>query len=116
MAGSGVTIYIQSGGVSMSGGATVSLSAPSTGTWQGILFYQARGNTASSTLVGGTAQAMNGVLYFPSASLTYTGGSSTIATATTLVADTLTMVGNSYINSSAVTAFTGTTGGVSVIE
>jgi Putative Flp pilus-assembly TadE/G-like len=116
MSGSGVTFYLPNGGVSMAGGATVSLSAPSTGDWQGILFYQKRGNATGSTLVGGTNQQMNGVLYFPSANLTYTGGSGVVATATTLVCDTLTLVGNSYINASATTAYTGNTGGVSLIE
>ena len=46
----------------MGGGAAVSLSAPSSGTYQGVLFFQARGNTSESTLVGGTFQQMNGAL------------------------------------------------------
>ena len=116
ISGTGVTIYIQSGGVSMAGGTAVNLTAPSSGDWQGILFYQDRSDTAPSTLVGGSLQAMNGVLYFPSANLTYTGGSSTNATATTIVADTLTMVGNSFISAAATTRFTGNTGGVALIE
>jgi hypothetical protein len=114
--GTGVTIYIESGGVSMAGGASVSLTAPTTGTWQGILFYQARGNSTESTLVGGTGQLMNGVVYFPSAHLTYTGGTSVTATATTIVTNTLSMVGNSYISAAAVTQFTGTSGGAFLIE
>ena len=116
MSGTGVTIYIKQGGVSMSGGATVSLTAPTSGAWQGILFYQDRADSTASTLVGGTGQLMNGVLYFPKANLTYTGGSSTNATATTIVADTLTMVGNSFISASATTQFTGVTGGSFLIE
>jgi hypothetical protein len=116
MSGTGVTIYIKQGGVSMSGGATVNLTAPTSGAWQGILFYQDRADTTASTLVGGTGQLMNGVLYFPKANLTYTGGSSTSATATTIVADTLTMVGNSFIQASATTQFTGVTGGSFLIE
>ena len=116
MTGSGVTIYLPNAGVSMAGGATVSITAPSTGTWQGILFYQRRGNSTDSTLVGGTAQAMNGVLYFPSSHLNYTGGSGTSATATTIVSDTLTLVGNSYISAAATTGYSGTVGGVAMIE
>jgi hypothetical protein len=118
MTGTGVTIYIQSGGVSMAGGASVSLSAPTSGTWQGILFYQDRTNTSDSTLVGGTGQLMNGLLYFPDAHLTYTGGSnvSTQATAATIVSKTLSMVGNSYIQAAAVTQFTGVAGGAFLIE
>ena len=116
LTGDGVTIYLQSGGVTMSGGATVGLNAPSSGAWQGILFFQDRADTTASTLVGGTGQTMNGALYFPAAHLTYTGGSSTTATATTIIADTLNMVGNSYISASANTLFTGNSGGVSLIE
>jgi hypothetical protein len=115
-AGAGVTIYLPNGGVTMAGGATVSLNAPSTGDWQGILFYQRRGNTTAASLVGGTGETMNGVLYFPSAALTYTGNSGTAASATTIVADTLSLVGTSSITASALTAYTGNVGGVSVIE
>jgi hypothetical protein len=116
MSGSGVTIFIKSGGVNMSGGATVGLTAPSSGDWQGILFYQDRSDTSDSTLVGGTSQQMNGALYFPKAHLSYKGGSSVVATATTIIADTLSMVGNSNISAAATTLFTGNTGGVSIIE
>jgi hypothetical protein len=114
--GNGVFIYMLTGGVSMAGGATVNLTAPSTGTWQGVLFYQDRGNTTASTLVGGTAQLMNGVLYFPSANLTYTGGSSTAAMNTTIISDTLTLVGNSYITAAASSPYTGSAGGAFLIE
>jgi hypothetical protein len=116
LTGTGVSIYIQSGGVNMSGGASVSLTAPSSGSWQGILFYQDRSDTVASTLVGQADQLMNGVLYFPKANLTYTGGSATNATATTIVADTVTMVGHSWISAAAVTQFTGVTGGSFLIE
>ncbi len=112
----GVMIYLEDGYINMQGGAAVDLSAPTSGYYQGVLFFQARGNTNPSTLVGGTSQTMNGVLYFPSANLTYTGGSSTAATQTTIVADTLTMVGNSYIQAASNTQFTGNIGGAFIVE
>jgi hypothetical protein len=114
--GTGVTIYIQTGAVSMSGGATVSLRAPDSGPWQGILFYQDRADTTASSLVGGATQLMNGVLYFPGAHLDYTGGSGVTATATTIVANTLTMVGNTFISVPAIAASSGVTPGVFLIE
>src|SRR6185369_7999281 len=79
LSGTGVTIYLENGYINMQGGATVNLTAPTSGYYQGILVYQARGNTNGSTLVGGSGQLMNGVLYFPSSNLTYTGGTSTQA-------------------------------------
>ena len=114
--GNGVFIYMLTGGVSMAGGATVNLTAPSTGTWQGVLFYQDRANTTASTLVGGTAQLMNGILYFPSSTLTYTGGSSTAAMNTTIISDKLSLVGNSYITAAASSPYTGSAGGAFLIE
>ena len=116
MTGTGVFIYVQSGAVNMSGGATVSLTPPTSGVWNGVLFYQDRSDTTASTLVGGTAQTMNGILYFPSANLTYTGGSSTSSTQTTLVSDTLNLVGNSWIQAEASSPYTGISGGAYVIE
>ncbi|MCD6032797.1 MAG: hypothetical protein K0S78_4979 [Thermomicrobiales bacterium] len=114
--GTGVTIYLEDGGVTMAGGATVELTAPTGGYYQGILFFQARGNATASTLVGGTGQLMNGVLYFPAAHLTYTGGSSTQATQTTIVSSTMSMVGNSFLSAASNTQFTGTTGGAYIVE
>ncbi|HXJ43242.1 MAG TPA: pilus assembly protein TadG-related protein [Bryobacteraceae bacterium] len=114
--GTGVTIYLDTGGIAISGGATVTLSAPSSGTWQGVQFFQNRLNTTASTFVGGTSQLINGLLYFPAANVTFTGGSGTSGTATTLVANTITMTGSSYIQSAAITHFTGNSGGVVMIE
>ena len=59
---------------------------------------------------------MNGILYFPSANLTYTGGSSTSALNTTIISDTLTLVGNSYISAAASSPYTGISGGAFLIE
>jgi hypothetical protein len=85
----------------MAGGATVNLSASTSGPYQGVLIYQDRQDTSSANLSGGASQIMNGVLYFPSAPLSYSGGSSTSATATTLVSKTLSLTGNSYIQQAA---------------
>jgi Flp pilus assembly protein TadG len=114
--GTGVMLYIETGVVDMNGGATVDLTAPTSGTYQGILMFQARTNTGQSRLTGGATQLMNGALYFPAANLRYTGGSGVNATQTTIVADTLELVGNSYIQASAITQFTGVTGGAFIVE
>lgn len=114
--GNGVTLYVLTGGVTMNGGATINLQAPSTGDWQGILFYQDRSDTTASSLVGGTGEAMNGVLYFPAAALTYTGNAGVVATRTTIIGDTITLSGTPSISAAATTAFSGTSGGVTLIE
>ncbi len=101
LSGTGVTLYLQSGSISMAGGATINLGASTSGPYQGILIYQDRQNSSGANLSGGASQIMNGVLYFPNASLSYSGGSGTNATSTTLVSKTLTLSGNSYIKQAA---------------
>jgi hypothetical protein len=54
---------------------------------------------------------MSGAFYFPTAALTFNGGTSAKATATTIVCDTLSLVGNSYIKSAASTAYSRTSAG-----
>lgn len=75
-----MTLYMQSGGINMSGGAMVNLTASAGGPYSGILIFQDRNNTSAANLTGGATQIMNGVLYFPNAAMRYTGGSSTTAT------------------------------------
>jgi hypothetical protein len=72
------------GAISISGGinsGTVTLSAPTSGTYKGLLFYQDPRVTWSSsdgsTIAGGVSSTYNGILYFPTTDLTYTGSSTT---------------------------------------
>ena len=59
VSGAGVTIYMQNGGVNMTGGATVNLTAPTSGTYQAF-FFQARGQH-HDLAGGGNTQNMSGV-------------------------------------------------------
>jgi len=91
--GSGVMFYLTGnatypyGSVSVSNGATVTLSAPSSGQYLGLLFFQDRADTVAATFNGGSAMQLTGSLYFPKATLSYTNGSSAVAYATALVAN-----------------------------
>ena len=77
LTGTGVTCYLPQGAsVSVSGGAVLSLKAPTTGAYNGILFYEDRNNTQSAAITGGSNSILEGILYFPHASLTLNGGSS----------------------------------------
>jgi len=68
--------YIAPGGsfdLGVSNFVTLTLSAPTTGTYRGILFYQDRSNsTAASLSKNGNAGALtlSGAMYFPAADLT----------------------------------------------
>ena len=77
VAGTGVTFYLPQGAaVSVNGGAVLNLTAPTTGPYNGILFYADRNNTQSESITGGSNSTLEGILYFPHASLTLNGGSS----------------------------------------
>jgi Flp pilus assembly protein TadG len=114
--GSGVTTYVKSGSVGLAGGATTNITAPTSGEWQGILFYQDRSNTSAASLVGGSGQLMTGVLYFPTTHMDYTGGNSTTAQQVTIISDTLNITGNSYVTSSGNSPFLTLFSGVGVLE
>ena len=115
ISGTDVTLYVSGGGISMSGTGGITLTAPTSGTYAGIAIWQPYSNTSADTLSGGTAQQINGVVYVPKSTLTYSGGSG-LGTNTTIVCDKLVMSGNTFINNSAPNAFAGGTGGTYFIE
>lgn len=71
--------------VSINGGAIVALTAPTSGSLAGILFYSDR-NTPSNTTssIGGLAQIFNGILYFPSTQLALSGNKVSLGLASCL--------------------------------
>jgi hypothetical protein len=78
--------------VTIQNGATVNLSAPATGTYKGVLFFQDRTNSHAAAIEGGASSVINGVLYFPDAPLTV-GNGTTTTMSTPLIAQTLTFLG-----------------------
>jgi len=83
---------------SVSGGAIVNITAPTSGTTQGLAFYQDRNapNSGTDTLSGGGTQNINGAIYFPNQQLTYAGNSS--SSCTQLVAWKMKFTGNATFN------------------
>ncbi|MDG4898827.1 pilus assembly protein TadG-related protein [Mesorhizobium sp. WSM4976] len=98
--GDGVTIYMAgSSTVSMNGNATVTLSAPTSGTYSGMLFYGDRTGTAAQSTFNGTADSLlTGAIYFPRQQVKYLGNFSGKNGCTQVVADTIQWSGNSTIN------------------
>ena len=104
MTGSGVTFYNTTGSggygaITLAGGATVNLSAPTSGTLAGILFFQDRSipsTGAGSTITGNSSSTFDGALYFPTTAVSFAGNSSANGYSF-VVADTLTVSGNSSI-------------------
>jgi hypothetical protein len=104
--GTGVTILLASDsthsykGLSINGSGSISLSAPTSGAYEAMLFIGDRStaSTVGSTITGTTTTIFNGFIYLPQEALTYTGGSN-LANYTSIVCDTLKMTGLTYINS-----------------
>jgi hypothetical protein len=104
--GTGVTFYNTTGtggygAISFAGGATVNLSAPTSGPLAGILFFQDRSvpsSAAGSTITGNSTSTFDGAIYFPTTLLTFNGNSSSNGYSI-VVADKLVVSGNSSVGS-----------------
>ena len=79
LSGAGVTLYFPSGTMQMNSGSTVNLTAPSSGTYAGILLYQSPSNSAGMNLNSGSASLWQGAIYLPGATLTINSGGNAAA-------------------------------------
>jgi hypothetical protein len=106
MAGTGVTFYNTTGNggygaITLNGSATVNLSAPTSGTLVGILFFQDRSipsSGAESTITGNSSSTFDGAIYFATTALSF-GGNSSTSGYSIVVANQLTLSGNASIGS-----------------
>ncbi|HWB83788.1 MAG TPA: pilus assembly protein TadG-related protein [Bryobacteraceae bacterium] len=109
ISGDGVTFYNTYGStnqgtfsyspISIDANSTVSLKAPNSGTYAGILFFEDRSAPArSDTYGGGSTAVYQGVIYAKNAAVTLYGNSSVNAKYTLLVADTISLVGTTGFN------------------
>ena len=77
------------GSVNMSNGVSVTLSAETSGSYLGVLFYQDRSivSANNATFAGGANEALTGSLYFPTTAVSFSNGTSGGGN-TAIVADT----------------------------
>lgn len=105
MTGTGVTIVFtcSSGSnyasATINGGATLAITAPTTGPTAGIAIFGDRNMPTSTTFKfdGGDTQVLGGAVYVPKGTLEYAGGNNTNTNCTQVIADTVTFVGNSKL-------------------
>jgi hypothetical protein len=96
LSGTGVMIYMASGGISLNGNTTIDISAPTSGTYAGISYFEARTNSSPVELRGTTGFTDTGTLYFPAGSVTLRGTPNSYGNQ--LIANTLTIAGDGAIN------------------
>jgi hypothetical protein len=103
LTGTGVTIFLTSSTassyatVTIGNGATVVLTAPTSGATAGMVFFGDRRAPASNTntFTGGVAINVTGALYFPSERLVFENGVSNPSGCTQLVAGSIQLTGGS---------------------
>jgi hypothetical protein len=104
--GTGVTIVLfNSATVNIAGQANVTLSAPTSGAWQGVLFWQDAASSPCCTtdsVAGNGSINLTGALYFPHGNVSFTGNSG--SNCTVLIANTVTFAGNGFMSASACAA------------
>jgi hypothetical protein len=124
--GNGVTIILSSknaasnpntiGQIKMNGGAQVNLTAPTGGTYQGVLIYQDRRATISNQpnkVNGNSSSKLQGAIYVPGQEVEFTGTTGMNTNCFQLVARRIAWSGNSSVSNvcpagSGSQAFTGT--------
>jgi len=112
--GTGVTIILTNttgtvGGLCSDSNSSVTLNAPTTGTYKGYLIIQDPGATtgtssckkADNSFQGGANMNLTGLLYFPNTTVVYQGNPSSACSV--LVAKTITLNGTSNFSTSGCT-------------
>ncbi|MBU6297997.1 MAG: pilus assembly protein [Alphaproteobacteria bacterium] len=96
ISGSGVTFYLTNGAtLQFNGNATMDLSAPTSGTYSGLLFYGDRTQAYMTNTINGTASSeFTGALYFPSGGVDLLGNFSGSDGCMQVVADTIYYTGS----------------------
>jgi Flp pilus assembly protein TadG len=105
LTGSNVTIVLTGSGsdyatMDINGGATVSLSAPTTGDYAGVVIMQDRNapSNGSNKFNGGSSTEFTGALYFPNQEIEFTGGNDTGGGCIRIVARLVDFNGNSDLD------------------
>lgn len=108
MAGSGVTFYFTNGGrLKLGGNVKLTLSAPTSGPFSGILFFGSRTSAGATQQIGGTSgSTLQGAVYMPGSEVQFTGNSASTGGCTQVIGRTVTFTGNSSLGSDCATAGT----------
>jgi Flp pilus assembly protein TadG len=102
--GTGVTLVFTGSGsnwgtATIGSNANVTLTAPASGTYQGIVMYGDRKMPVGTafSLEGGGTQNFGGAIDLPKAALKFSGGNGTTTSCTQIIADTITFTGSSNV-------------------
>ncbi|MGD0721501.1 MAG: TadE/TadG family type IV pilus assembly protein [Roseiarcus sp.] len=91
--GTGVTFYFaDSSEIQFNGGMNMTLTAPTSGTYAGILFYEVDGLTPSPFIMNNSvAETLSGFFYLPSRNITWNSVSTVTSPQLSVIANTMTL-------------------------
>lgn len=103
--GDGVTFILTGsssgnvGDVDFAGGTVTDLVAPGSGPYAGVLFYQdpIADSSGTNRITGGSTMSLDGIIYFPSREILFTGGSGAVDSCMMIVARLVSFEGNGYL-------------------
>ncbi|HEX2980810.1 MAG TPA: pilus assembly protein TadG-related protein [Anaerolineaceae bacterium] len=102
--GTGVMIYMVDGGINWNGGATINLTAPTSGVYQGLLIYvdpQGYGPVDSSDTIdlnGGANITFTGTIYAPNSAVNLLGNEDATALHSQVIGNTIEVGGTADLN------------------
>lgn len=94
--GTGVTIYMPSGGITGSGNVGLNITAPTSGTYNGMALWISRTNSSGITLSGNSTTSFQGIIYAPDSNLTFSG-TTPLTLTSDLIVNNMTFSGNTTI-------------------
>lgn len=99
--GANVTFFLTNGArLRFNGSAQINLSAPTSGTYSGVLMYGDRDQANATNIMNGTAASrLTGALYFPSQEVQHNGNFSGVNGCMQIVARKIDLQGNANFNS-----------------
>ena len=93
------------GNLNIVGGTIATLNAPTSGYYQGMLFFQDQrapccqgAPLIQNSVLGGSETNFQGALYFPNQEIVYSGGSDLMDSCLQIIGDKVTFTGTSFIN------------------
>jgi len=96
LTGSGVTFFIASGSNTVVGNGNMNLSAPTSGPYSGLLYYEPLSNNNGVSLTGNGGDNVQGIMYMPGAPVTLAGNGN-LTVSLDLIADSISSTGNGSI-------------------
>ncbi len=103
LSGDGVTLFFTNGAAAkLLGNGTIHLSAPTSGSYAGLLFFGSRHDTGVlNEVTGNSDSTLNGNIYLPTGLIDFTGNSTISGGCTQIIADQVTFTGNSTMETCA---------------